>query len=378
MNYQQIREYPIKQRAKNVAETPWLILPGDNILTRRAVKFSFIKDHVNPDKFIGVHVELLFQKRKRQTDPWPSKFVDLRKIPSNFGFKISFDSNQTYELTQALQDVYPIGEDEITSGKRTVIRGVGKDDVIITDKNKIEILKKLSGLLSPDDFNDWIKDNISVLSTDIALIRLYRERKSNLSVFDKALEVGKDENYWQKFLRKNNWMFGSGYIQIINERSLDIHHETDFPIKIEGGFMDIVEIKKPDLPFWTLARGGGYYKYRGKFLVPHLELQGALAQTAKYILQAEKKVNDAEYIEDHGGVVPLKPRGLVIHGRSNDWGIDEWEAFRLLNDELHTVQVITFDHLYKQAQRMLAVMEIEEENIPLEEIEEINPEDIPF
>lgn len=378
MSYQEIREYDVRKTAKNIAETPWLILPGDNKLTRRAVKLTFIRDHKNPSKFVGLHTDVLFQKRKNETEAWADKTVDLRKVPSNFGFKIALDSNQTYELSQALRDAYPMGEESIASGKRTVIRGAGKDEILITDKNKIEVLKKLSGELSEDELNDWLRENISALSTDLALVRIYRERKARLIEFQEALQRDENENFWQGFLKQNSWMFGAASIQILDERRLDIHHETDFPLAVDGGFMDIVEIKRPGLPFWTPAKGGGHFKYRGKFLVPHPELMGAMAQTAKYILQAEKKVNDAEYIKDHNGVVPLKPRGLVVHGRSNDWGDDEWEALRLLNDELHTVQIITFDHLYKQAERMLAVMEVKDENpIPVE-VEDIDPEDIPF
>jgi hypothetical protein len=378
MSYQAIREYSIQQKAKNVAETPWLILPGENKLTRRAIKISFIKDHRDFGRFVGLHAEILFQKRKNQKESWPEKLVDLRNVPNNFGLKIQLDTAQTYELAQALQDAYPIGQDNISSGKRTVIRGAGKDEVVVTEKNKVEVLKKVSGLLSEEEVNNWIAENISSLSADLALVRIYRERKSQLAEFEKALNQDKDENFWQKFLKKNSWMFGVTCIHILDERRIDIHHETDFPLEVDGGFMDIAEIKKPSLPFWTLARGGGYYKYRGKFFVPNPELQGALAQTTKYILQAEKKVNDVDYIKDHGGVVPLKPRGLVIHGRSNDWKNDEWEAYRLLNDELHTVQILSFDQLYKRAERMLAVMEIVDENpIPVE-VDEINPEDIPF
>ena len=304
--------------------------------------------------------------------------VDLRNVPSDFGFKIQLNTTQTYELSQALQDGYPIGEENISSGKRTVIRGVSKDEVVVTEKNKVEVFKKVSMFLSQKDINNWIRENISVLSADLALVRLYRERKSQLAEFEKSMAEDKDENYWQKFLKSTSWMFGASRIQILDERRLDIHHETDFPLQVDGGFMDIVEIKKPGLPFWTLSRGGGFYKYRGKFLVPNPELQGALAQTTKYILQAEKKVNDSDYIKDHGGVVPLKPRGLVIHGRSHNWGEEEWEAFRLLNDELHTVQVMTFDHLSKQAGRILAVMEIKDENpVPIE-VDDINIGDIPF
>ena len=378
MEYREIREYNIKQLAKNVAVTPWLILPGENKLTRRAVKLTLLKDHSDPTKFVGVHAEVLFQNRKNQVEPWPSKTVNLSKIPRNFGFNFALDSNQTYELTQILQDAYPMGSEKINSGKRTVVHGVNKDEIVITEKNKADVLRQLSSLLTDEDINKWLTKNIQALSTDLALARLYHDKKAQLEEFKQALGRNEDEHFWQKFLKGNSWMFGTTCIEILSERRIDIHHETDFPIKVQGGFMDIVEIKKPGSPFWTLTRNGEQYKYRGKYLTPNPELQGAIAQTTKYILQAEKKVNDKEYIHDHDGVVPLKPRGIIVHGRSNKWKEDEWEAFRLLNDELHTVQAITFDHLFAQAECMLAVMDISDENPSPVEVSDIDPDDFPF
>jgi hypothetical protein len=379
MDYQQIREYQIKQRARNVSETPWLILPGENKLTRRAVKFSFIKDHKDPDKFVGIHAECLFQKRKNQKEPWPSRTINLAEVPSNFGFRFSLDSAQTYELAQALQDAYPIGNEKIGSGKRTVLRGIGKDEVIVTERNKAKILQQLTSLLNQDDVNHWIGENISAISTDLALARLYSDRKSALKELKVALGSNGDERFWQEFLKGNSWMFGSSYVELLSERRFDIKNQADFPMRIEGGFMDIIEIKTPHFPFWTLVAGKPF-KYRGKFLIPHTELQGAIAQTTKYILQAEKQLDSAEYIKNHGGALPLKPRGLIIHGRSDGWTADEWEAFRLLNDELHTVQVITFDHLFKQAERILTVTKMPDENPTPEEvgIDQIAPEDLRF
>src|ERR1044071_1618851 len=181
--YQEIREYQIKQRAKNVAETPWLIFPGENKLTRRALKLSFIKDHADPTKFVGVHAEILFQKRKSQKEPWPSKTVNLTQVPSNLGFKFAVDSAQTYELAQALQDAYSIGGETLGTGKRTVLRGIGKDEIFITEKNKLEALRQLSRVLTDEDINKWVGENISALSTDLALARIYQERKLRLQTF---------------------------------------------------------------------------------------------------------------------------------------------------------------------------------------------------
>lgn len=376
MDVREIREYSIRTLAKNVAETPWLVLPGENKLVRRSIKFSIVKDHRDPDKFVGVHAEVLYQKRKSQKDPWPSQTIDLSKVPKGFGFKFSLDSAQTYELAQALQDVYPIGKEKLSTGKRTVVLGMGKDDIVITDKNKADVLRQLSTQLTEADLSGLIRKNISALPADLAIARIYHDRRARLQEFKAALSQDRDERYWQQFLQTNSWMFGTSCVEILPERRLGIHHTADFPIKTEGGFMDIVEIKRPGLPFWTQAKGGATnYKYRGKYLIPYPELQGALAQTSKYILQAEKGVDSQDYIDAHGGVVPLKPRGLIVHGRSVGWRVQEWESFRLLNDELHTVQVITFDHLYKQAERILAVMEVSDENPPLEEI---SADDISF
>jgi hypothetical protein len=377
--YVELREYQINQRSKNIAETPWLILPGDNKLTRRLVKLSFIKDHNDPDKFVGIHVEVLYQKRTNQMTPWPAKTIDLTTVPRDLGFRFSLDSTQTFELTQSLQDAYSIGGGKIGSGKRTVVRNAGKDEIIITQKNKTEALKQLKALLDKDELSEWLGQNIDVLSMDLALARLYHHRKEALASFKAALKEEQAESFWQKLLKENSWMFGTACIELLSERRLDIHHETDFPMEVEGGFMDIVEIKTPQLPFWAVS-AGKRFKYRNKFLIPHSELQGAIAQTTKYILQAEKKVDSDEYIRDHGGIIPLKPRGLVIQGRSNDWVKEEWEAFRLLNDELHSVQVITFDHLLKQAERMLAVRQVSDDNQELEDMDigELRDEDFPF
>jgi len=91
-------------------------------------------------------------------------------------------------------------------------------------------------------------------------------------------------------------------------------------------------------------------------------------------------VDSEDYIRDHGGILPLKPRGLIIQGRSSKWDRDEWEAFRLLNDELHSIQVMTFDHLLRQAEQMLVVMKTPDENTRpgIVEQSEIDDEDIPF
>ena len=378
MAIQKIQEYNIQQKAKNVAETPWLELPGENKLSRRLIRLQFIRDHADETKFRGIHLELLYQNKNSEKEEWPIKAVDLRSVPKKFGFKFSLDSEQTKEVLEALKDAYPIGSDSISAGKRVVLRGLGENKVVVTESNKIAILKELSKVLSQEDLENWLKGNLSFVSSNIALAKIYQDRTLEIEEFTSNIASDKNEHYWKTLFKRNKWMFGSAYVNIIDEGRIDLHHETDLPFEVEGRFMDIVEIKKPTFPFWVQNRSGGNYLYREKFLIPHTEIQGAISQLSKYIFQAEKKVDSTDYVKDHGGVIPLKPKGLIVHGRSSNWQSSEWEAFRLLNDGLHNIQIITFDILLGRASRILQVMEAEQGVDQKEIVEETNIGDVSF
>lgn len=354
------QKYKITQKAKNVAETSWIALPGDNKTSRKLMKLDFIREFENPDKVRGIHLEVMYQNRNSEKVPWPSETVDLRTIKRGFGLKLPFDSAQTKRILDGLNDAYPICSDNITSGERVVLRGIDENEVIVTESNKITLLKQLTEALSQQDINNWLQGNLSFISSNVALAKVYRDRNAEIEEFNQNIGTDKDENYWKAFLKRNKWMFGSAYINIVEEDRIDIHHETDLPFEVEGGFMDIVEIKRPNFPFWARDGQGNNYLYRDKFLIPHREIQGATSQLSKYILQAEKNVDSTDYINAHGGIIPMKPKGLVVHGRSVDWEESEWEAFRLLNDNLHNIQIITFDVLLERAKNVLKIMEVEE------------------
>lgn len=378
MAIQKIQEYNVQQKARNIAETPWLELPGENKLSRRLIRLQFVRDHADELKFRGIHLEVVYQNRTSGQKRWPHKAVDLRKIPKDLGFKFSLDTTQTKEVLEALKDAYTIGPEDISSGKRVVLRGVGENEVVVTEANKIAILKELSKALSQEDMENWLKGNLSFVSSNIALAKIYNDRLSEIAEFKDSIGSDKNEHYWKLFLKRNKWMFGSAYVNIIEEDRIDLHHETDLPFKVEGGFMDIVEIKKPSFPFWAQSRDGGNLLYRGKFLIPHIQIQGAISQLSKYIFQAEKKVDSNEYIKNHGGIIPIKPKGLIVHGRSHNWQELEWETFRLLNDELHNIQIISFDILLERALRILQIMEIEQGLDQKEIAEESNIDNMPF
>lgn len=312
-----------------------------------------------------VKICLVHQKRKTVDTPWsdvPGRGLDATTVltPSKF----QLDSQETHDLLRHLAALYQVGERGVSPGQ-VVLQIANQDEVIKTDAPRALLINKLLASNHGEEIWRMLVSLEPDLAAKLVAAQLHAARRAALEEFEAALDEVHDEHYWNKLLSANSWIFGNQVVAIIRERRIDINNFTDLPFEVDGGFMDVVELKRPDHEFWSVTNKGGLYRYRDKFLIPHYELSGAIAQTQAYILQAEKRVADSDFHATHG-VTPLKPRGLVVTGRSKDWETEQWTAFRLLNDSLHGIQAMTFDHLLVQGKRMLSMTTAEqvEENSP--------------
>ena len=158
------------------------------------------------------------------------------------------------------------------------------------------------------------------------------------------------EGPWQRWFEENSWVLGSDYVGVLDERSIDVRHIADYLMEAYDGFLDLIEIKRPEggLKFWADVRDHGN-------LVPHADLIKALTQAARYLFEVERESDSTKFLERTGGIRVIKPRCVLIFGRSTGWGDDEREAYRLLNASYHNLNVLTFDHVLARAQRILGV-----------------------
>lgn len=225
--------------------------------------------------------------------------------------------------------------------------------VIVTNQNSAHYISELlSKGYTEDVWNSLIELNPD-LATKLSLSRIYESRKAVVEEMEVKVELDQNEEYWQQLLAENRWIFGNSYIGIIGERRTNISSTLDHPLITEDGYLEIVEIKKPSFPFWKKTSTGENFLYRDKYLVPHGELQCAITQGSNYIHETEREMDSRSWAETHDGIYPLKPKCLVIHGRSNDWRDLESQSFRLLNDRHHGISIITFDHLILRAKQTL-------------------------
>ena len=143
-------------------------------------------------------------------------------------------------------------------------------------------------------------------------------------------------------------MLGSDFAQIIDERKIDTENIADYIMRAFDGFIDLVEIKKPNgLPFWSSAKDHNNY-------VPSSDLIKAITQCLNYIYEIEREANSQKFIERTQSKV-VKPRCILVFGRSNTWNDEQREAYRILNSAYNQLSILTYDHLLSRAKNVLGI-----------------------
>jgi hypothetical protein len=215
-----------------------------------------------------------------------------------------------------------------------------------------ERAEEIRSLLMADDLDqvlEFLRSN-QVVPDGVARGVEYARRCGAVVEFRDMLDQNLTEDPWQQWFTENRWVLGSEFVQILDRR-VDVTHTLDFLAESLDGFVDIVEIKRPggNLEFWSSQRDHGN-------LVPHTELVKAITQCCRYQVEVERRNNDSSYIQRIGARV-LKPRSVLIFGRSNEWGPDEREAFRILNASYHSLMVMTYDQVLFRAERTLGLVD---------------------
>jgi hypothetical protein len=201
--------------------------------------------------------------------------------------------------------------------------------------------------------------------------------------FEAMLADDRLEQDWQKWFKANDWVLGTDFVRVLDERDIDTDHIADYLVEAYDGFLDVVELKRPEggLRFWADQRDRGNH-------IPSSDLVKAVTQATNYLYQVELEANSQKFL-DRVGVRAIKPRATLIYGRSQGWDNDKRAAYRLLNRSYHDLTILTYDHVLARAKRILAMKEAE--RVPTTvttdvertsaigaAVDEINLDDIPF
>lgn len=281
-----------------------------------------------------IDIRLKVGRYKKPRDPFDPEVVESLDPKS----EITFDEEEFDSLITFLQENY----EPFKQGFKAFI----PVDRPFTPENA-EQVKKLFSVPNRASLIEFISSQ-DIIPEDLSLALENVRRTKAINEYEKMLKKDLVENDWQKWFEDNTWVLGSEFVRVLDERHIDVQNISDFLMQAYDGFLDVVEIKRPEgvLRFWSPIRDHGN-------LVPSSDITKAITQAARYIYEVEREANSVKFLNRVGGVRTVKPRGILIFGRSSDWGGDENEAYRILNSSYHNLTIMTYDHVLERAKRMV-------------------------
>jgi len=215
------------------------------------------------------------------------------------------------------------------------------------EKSNAEQIKALFSLPDKTKMVNFLLQN-EVIPEELSIGLENAKRIRAIKDLEEMLEADLVESNWQQWFENNSWVLGSEFVRVLDERTIDTKNISDFLMEAYDGFLDIVEIKRPEggMSFWAKSQDHGNY-------YPSTDLTKAITQASKYIYEVEREANSVKFLERVSNVKTIKPRCILIFGRSNQWDSEQIEAYRILNSEYHSLSIMTYDHVLDRAKRMV-------------------------
>ena len=217
------------------------------------------------------------------------------------------------------------------------------------EKSNADQIKRLFSIPDTRNLIKFIMEN-NVIPEELEIGLRGAKRMQAINQFQIMLNDNLTEYEWQRWFKRNSWILGSEFINVLDERRIDTQNISDFLMKAYDGFLDIVEIKRPEggMKFWAAIQDHGNY-------VPSSDLIKAITQASKYIYEVEKEANSIKFQERIKGLKIVKPRSTLIFGRSFNWNQNQIEAYRVLNSGYHNLNIMTYDHVLERAKRIIGL-----------------------
>lgn len=254
---------------------------------------------------------------------------------------------------------------DFISTNYTPLKDGAKTYITIGDPKLVPKLKAIFGYKDKTKVLDLIINNDLVPDDIVNGIQLQEKKKAILE-YEEKLKQDHKEGVWQAWFKNNSWVLGSEFVRILDSRDIDTQNISDYLMEAYDGFLDIIELKRPDggFHFWSPQKDHDNF-------VPHSDLIKAITQTANYIYEVEREMNSIKFLSRTGHVPVVKPRAVLIYGRSYDWDDEKRKAYRILNSCYHNITILTYDHVLERAKKILGISQTTKGS-------DIDDSDIPF
>lgn len=133
------------------------------------------------------------------------------------------------------------------------------------DSLGVDEVEEFRALFSAPDRRSMAKflGDHDILPMDLVKTIELSARCRAVEELEAMLAENRTEGPWQKWFESNDWVLGTEFVGVLG-RPIDVENIADFLLQAYDGFLDVVEIKRPEgkLRFWADALDHGNY-------VPH-------------------------------------------------------------------------------------------------------------
>jgi translation initiation factor 6 (eIF-6) len=160
-------------------------------------------------------------------------------------------------------------------------------------------------------------------------------------------KAGQPEKIFQNWIESNLWVFGIDYIKKHDSRKIALFSEGDLLMESVDGYLDLIELKRPKHELFK-------FDDSHKCFYPHTSLSQVIGQSLFYLQKLQDyKLN----IEKEYEVKVIMPRVKIIIGRNSNFKDEEKDSLRMLNSNLNSIQIITYDDLVQFGKLILSSFE---------------------
>lgn len=307
----------------------------------------------------GIRGKIIRQRRESKDDAWvPEKAIDIRTLGKNETINLDVNTGAVKEFYSAILKLANILKQrgvEYGENRYTV---ADPDSVIITDENKVAYIKKIINAGYDEDVWNSLAESNPSLVIKLSYAKIQSTKQAVIEELGLRLSTGtfmetSGDDSWQKWIYKNNWLFGVNYKKPIEKTKINITGVMpDYLFPTLDGFVDILEIKLPDDEVILKDTcHAGSWKWTSETNIAIGQVVNYLGEIDRLRLEIERNVK-TEYGYE---ISLLKPRAYILIGDSTSWVSAKKEGLRKMNHALHGIEVLTYKDLLDRGNQSLNI-----------------------
>ncbi len=269
-------------------------------------------------------------------------------------YSLSFDRTRDIKqdiIQQTFSNIYPAFFKYLHAQKYKAgqLASILKENIIndLSSDDKDELNKFIPEFVS--------KESLSTINVLKATTQI-KSLKEIASGIRSEIKNNRSESWWQSYIHKNILIIQQGYIQAIEKMNISVGNTKfpDYSLVTFDGFLDILEIKKPNTVL--IKEDASRHNYYWD-----TEISKAIIQVENYIENVSKNAESVRgYLKDKYKIdlKVVRPRGIILAGESQGFNDQKQkDDFRLLTLASRNIIFLTYDELVTRLENYIQVLE---------------------